>query len=94
MLSPCTPNAIDLILSRLTIPSADGAHDGKRKELAKVYGELVAKIQGRRLIRKQATVTLEFSLLGLYTCRSYQDRMWDEVHEVLQSGETPDFRFI
>ncbi len=68
--------------------------EGKRKELAKVYEDLVAKLQGKRQIRKRSTATLTFSLLGLYTCSSYQDRMWDEVHEAVRDGQTPDFKFI
>ncbi|MFA6291499.1 MAG: hypothetical protein WC637_06935 [Victivallales bacterium] len=68
--------------------------EGKRKELAKVYEELVAKLQRKRQIRKRSTVTLTFSLLGLYTCSSYQDRIWDEVHKAIRDGQTPDFKFI
>ncbi len=68
--------------------------DGKRKELAKVYAGLVKRLAGQRQRRARATVTLTYSLLGLYTCRSYQDRLWDEVHAAIQAGETPDFRFV
>ena len=78
-------------------PSQHGGiftHDGKRKELAAVYSSLVERLAGKRQIRARATTTLTYSLLALYTCRSYQDRLWDEVHETLQAGEMPDFRFI
>jgi len=68
--------------------------DGKPKELAKVYADLVSKLNGKRQQRVRATTTLIYSLLALYTCRKSQDRMWDEVHEVIEAGETPDFRFI
>ena len=68
--------------------------DGKPKELAKVYGELAGRIQGRRQVRQRGTVMLQFSLLGLYTCRGCQNDMWDKVHEVIESGQIPDFRFI
>jgi hypothetical protein len=69
-------------------------HDGRRKALAGVYAELATRVQGKRLERARATTTLSYSLLGLYTCRSYQDRMWDEVHACVQSGQIPDFRFL
>ena len=69
-------------------------HDGKRKALAAVYADLVARLNGKRQIRAPATTTLSFSLLGLYTCRSYQDRMWDEVHATLMAGQVPDIRFV
>ena len=69
-------------------------HDGKPKALAAVYADLVAGLNGKRQVRVPATATLTYSLLGLYTCRSYQDRMWDEVHEAVTSGSVPDFRFI
>jgi len=68
--------------------------DGKLKKLAKVYVDLVEKVQGRRQVRQRATRTQSYSLLGLYTCRSYQDQLWDEVHEALRAGEVPDFRFV
>ena len=69
-------------------------HDGRAKELAKVYARLSGKLQGKPLQRKCGTTTLTYSLLGLFTCRGYQDTMWDEVHNVLTAGEVPDFRFI
>ncbi len=69
-------------------------HDGKPKALAKVYADLVKRLNGKRQIRACATTTLTYSLLGLYTCRGYQDRMWDEVHAAIQVGNVPDFRFI
>jgi len=69
-------------------------HDGKRKKLAKVYERLVKRLQGKRHVRKAATCLLAYSLFGLYTCRSYQDRMWDEIHAAVSDGETPDIRFV
>ena len=69
-------------------------HDGQRKELANVYAELAAQLNHKRHTRARANTTLTYSLLGLYTCRSYQDRMWDEVHEVIKARQIPDFRFI
>ena len=51
-------------------------------------------LNGQRQVRAPATTTLTYSLLGLYTCRSYQDRMWDEVHAVVTDRGLPDFRFI
>jgi hypothetical protein len=69
-------------------------HDGKPKALAKVYADLVGKLNGCRQVRARATTTLTYSLLGLYTCRSYQDRMWDEVHALIGAGGIPDVRFI
>jgi len=69
-------------------------HDGRQKALAKVYEELAARLQGKPQRRVPATTTLTYSLLGLYTCRSYQDKMWDEVHERFAAGAVPDFRFI
>ena len=68
--------------------------DAKPKALAKVYREVAARTQGRKLVRRKATATLTYSLLGLYTCRQYQDRMWDEVYATIEAGQTPDFRFI
>ena len=44
--------------------------------------------------RQRATTTLRYSLSGLYTCRAYQDRMWDAVHACIQNGDVPDFRFV
>ena len=69
-------------------------HDGKPKALAKVYGDLVKHLNGKRQVRAPATTTLTHSLMGLYTCRAYQDRMWNEVHATLTSGDIADFRFI
>ena len=70
------------------------SREGRRKELAVVYKELAEKLQGKRLQRAAATRTLNFSLLGLFTCRAYQDQMWDEVNDVIVNGDIPDFRFI
>ena len=68
--------------------------DMRRKELAKVYGDLAERLRGKRLVRQPRTVTLRYSLMGLYTCREYQDRMWDEIHEVIAAGEVPDFQLV
>ena len=68
--------------------------EGKPKALAGVYADLVKRLNGKRQTRARATTTLTYSLLGLYTCRKYQDRMWDEVHAVVQAGQVPDFKFI
>jgi len=68
-------------------------HDGTPKKLARVYGEWGGRTHEPRT-RKRGTVSLEFSLLGLFTSRPYQDGMWREVHETLEAGEIPDFRFI
>ncbi len=67
---------------------------GKPKALAKVYAELVRRLNGKRQVRAQASTTLTYSLPGLYTCRAYQDRMWDEVHAVLRDSGIPDLRFV
>ena len=69
-------------------------HDGKRKALAEVYEELARGAKGKAQTRARGTTVLEYSLLGLYTSRPYQDAMWRHVHEVCESGETPDFRFV
>lgn len=69
-------------------------HDGKPKALAAVYRNLATRLQGKRQVRTPATVTLQYSLLGLYTSRPYQDRMWDQVHQVIASGGIPDFKWI
>jgi hypothetical protein len=61
---------------------------------AKVYADLVKRLNGKCQTRVRATTTVTYSLLGLYTCRSYQDKMWDEVHEVISSGKIPDFKFV
>ena len=66
--------------------------DGRPKALTAVYADLAARLNGKRQARARATTTLSYSLLALYTSRGYQDRMWDEVHAVIQAGETPDFR--
>jgi hypothetical protein len=68
--------------------------NGKPKELTAVYGNLVKLLQGKRLQRAAGTRTLSLSLLGLFTCRAYQDQMWDQVNETIANGEIPDFRFI
>lgn len=68
--------------------------NGGLKELSGVYGRLIKQLQGKRQQRAVGTRTLSYSLLGLYTCRAYQDRMWDQVNEVISNGDTPDFRFI
>lgn len=70
------------------------AHDGRPKALAEVYRDVADTLRGRRQVRASATTTLTCSLLGLYTCRSYQDRMWNDIHAVVAAGGTPDFRFI
>ena len=69
-------------------------HDGRPKELAVIYQDTAKALQGKRQERAVGTVTLSYSLLGLYTSRPYQDQMWDEVNEVIVNGEIPDFRFI
>jgi hypothetical protein len=69
-------------------------HDGRRKELAKVFEDLARRLAGQRLVRARGTAMLPYSLLGLYTSRPYADRMWDEIHEKIGAGEIPDFRFI
>jgi len=69
-------------------------HDGKRKELTAVFTDLAKRLIGKRQVRARATVTLTYSLIGLYTSRPYQDKMWDHVHEVIQNGQVPDFRFL
>lgn len=68
--------------------------DGRPKALAAVYAELVSRLAGQRQERTPATCTLTYSLLGLYTCRGYQDRMWDHIHEAIQEGAVPDIQFI
>ena len=69
-------------------------HDGRPKELAKVYRDLAARLQGKRLNRAHATTTIACSLPALYTRRAAIDQLFDRVHEVLESGGVPDFRFI
>lgn len=69
-------------------------HEGRRKALSQVYADLSARLQGQRQVRTPATTTLTYSLLGLYTCRDYQNKMWDEVHSVLSTGQVADFCFI
>ena len=68
--------------------------DGQPKALARVYRKLAAELVGQRQVRRRGTITLTFSLLGLYTSRPVQDRLWDEVHDAITAGETPDFRCI
>jgi hypothetical protein len=70
------------------------AHDGQPKALTAVYAELARDTAHTSKRRARATTTLTYSLLGLYTCRAYQDRMWDEVHAAVQSGAVPDFVFV
>jgi len=67
---------------------------GKPKALAKVYADLAKRLGGKRQVRARATTTLTCSLLGLYTSRSCQDRLWDEVHAAVTAGKVPDFRFV
>lgn len=69
-------------------------HDGQRKALADVYADLATQLNGKRQQRALGTTTLTFSTLGLFTCRQYQDQMWDEVHATIAAGEVPDIRFI
>ena len=69
-------------------------HDGRRKELARVYEELARTLAGTRHVRARGTVTLTLPLLGLYTSRPCQDEMWEEVHRTVESGGVPDFRFV
>lgn len=69
-------------------------HDAKPKELAKVYGDLATHLQGKKLKRAAGTSTLSFSLLGLYTSRGYQDRMWDEICETIAAEVVPDIRLV
>jgi len=69
-------------------------HEGKRKKLAAVYEELAREMRGQPRRRAAATVVLSYSLLGLYTSRPYQDRMWEELGECIRSGEVPDIRFV
>jgi len=69
-------------------------HDGKDKELTKVYRKLSEELSNKELKRTKCTTTLTYSLLALYTSRKYQDDMWDEVNEVLRNGDIPDFKFI
>jgi len=69
-------------------------HDGKPKALVTVYADLVKRLNGKRQVRTRATTTRTYSLLGLYTCRGYQDTMWDELHATITAGEIPDIRFV
>lgn len=68
--------------------------EGHPKVLTKTYESLVKNKQGKRALHKKGTVTLSYSLIGLYTCRSYQDQMWTEIHETIKNGQIPDFRFL
>lgn len=69
-------------------------HDGRRKALTEVYAGLVDKLQGKRLRRAPATMTIDASLLGLYTSRACLDAFFDDAHAAIEAGETPDFHFI
>ena len=69
-------------------------HDGKPKALAKVYRELTQQVQGVRQVRKPADRTIAASLLALFTTRAATDRFFDQCHEQLEAGHTPDVRFI
>ncbi|OPZ25952.1 MAG: Beta-galactosidase [Lentisphaerae bacterium ADurb.BinA184] len=69
-------------------------HDGRPKALTRVFADLATRFGGRRLVRARGTVTLTCSLLGLYTSRQYQDRLWEDVHAVVAAGQIPDFRFV
>lgn len=69
-------------------------HDGGPKALTAVYREIAAQLRGKRLARQAGNATLSYSLLGLYTSRSYQNRMWEEIHQTVAAGKTPDFRFV
>lgn len=69
-------------------------HDGKRKKLAAVYADLSRQLPGKQQKRARGTTTLKYSLLGLYTSRPYQDAMWEEVCNCIESGEIPDIRFV
>lgn len=68
-------------------------HDAKPKALAAVYADLAREQRGKRLVRPRGTKTLTYSLLGLYTSRPYQDRMWEEITGVIAGGDIPDFAF-
>jgi len=68
--------------------------DGRPKALAAVYSAFSRNLVGKRQVRARGTVTIQSSLLGLYTSRGYQDRFWDQIHQTLVDGEIPDFRFI
>lgn len=70
------------------------AHDGSPKALARVFEQTGKRLIGKRHVRPRATTTRTYSLMGLYTSRVYQDRMWDEVHAAITRGDVPDFRFI
>ena len=68
--------------------------DEKPKAVTGVYADLLKQLNGKRQTRAAATNVLTYSLLGLYTCRSYQDTMWDEIHAVIREGKTPDIKFV
>lgn len=68
--------------------------DGDTKALTSVYSDLAQNYSGRQHRRPSPDVVLNYSLEGLYTCRSYQDRFWDDVDATLVSGKIPDIRFI
>ncbi len=69
-------------------------HAGKPKALTSVYSDLVKKLNGKCHERAKSTTILTYSLLGLYTCRGYQDQMWDEIYEIITAGQIPDIKFI
>lgn len=68
--------------------------EGRRKDLARVFADLAVRLMGKPRTRARGTAVLTVSLMGLYTSRPYQDRLWDEVHATISSGKVPDFRFI
>jgi hypothetical protein len=68
-------------------------HDGRRKALAAVYGDL-ARRQHEPCRRARGTTTMQVSLLGLHTSRPYQDRFWEEAVALIHAGQIPDFRFL
>lgn len=68
--------------------------DAQPKALAAVYRDLAESLIGQRQSRARGTVTMRYSLLGLYTCRAYQDAMWDDINEIMEAGEIPDFHFV
>jgi arylsulfatase A-like enzyme len=81
--------------SRGTIFTGRHAHaNGVVSNFSTLYADLVALLDGKCQVRAQATATMTYSLLGLYTCRAYQDRMWDEFHAAILAGQVPDLRFI
>ncbi len=69
-------------------------HDMKDKALTQVYRELARDLKSTEHVRAPASTLLEVSLIGLYTCRSYQDEMWRRVDAMIAGGDMPDFRFV